>query len=331
MRVLAYYGINDLREEEWPKPQPGPGQVRVAIKSVCLSTCDVLHYTTGGFGETPLPRPFVFGQDAAGLIDAVGADVQGLKPGMPVVLDPVLPDDRILGWPPTQGALAEYIVVPARNAVPIEGRYSFAELACLPALAVVEDAFDRCAYDDHVAIIGAGYVGLLCLLEAQNHGGASTAVIDALPGRLAHARQFGANDAYTSVAQLMASSASEHAEVDWIFECSGTDAGLAQALKLAAPCSDIMLLGMTADRTLALPMLPACLKEVQLHCCRHAQPMHAQAPRLVQSGKLNLKPLITHHLPWDKAEEAFALAAQPDGDAIRISLEPEYLDEPFHP
>ncbi|MCX7003215.1 MAG: alcohol dehydrogenase catalytic domain-containing protein [bacterium] len=331
MRVLAYYGPNDLREEEWPKPQPGFGQVRVAIKSVCLSTCDVLHYTTGGFGDLALPRPFVFGQDAAGLIDAVGAGVQGLKPGMPVVLDPVLPNDQILGWPPTQGALAEYIVVPARNAVPIEGRYSFAELACIPALAVVEDAFDRCACDDHIVIVGAGYLGLLCLLTAQNLGVASTAVIDAHPGRLAHACQFGANDALANVAQLAASSGTDHAEAAWIFECSGTDEGLAQALDLAAPCSDIMLLGMTAARTLALPMLPACLKEVQLHCCRHAQPMHAQAPRLVQSGKLNLAPLITHRIPWDKAEDAFALAAQPDGDAIRISLEPEELDEPFHP
>jgi len=156
MRVLAYYGPNDLREEEWPKPQPGPGQVRVAIKAVCLSGVDVLRYTAGGFGDERLPKPFVLGQDAAGLIDAVGADVADLPQGTPVVLDPVIacggcPACRaqqhehcraplMLGWPPTNGALAEYMVMPARNVVPVAARVSFAELACIAPLALAMHA-----------------------------------------------------------------------------------------------------------------------------------------------------------------------------------------------
>jgi len=155
-------------------------------------------------------------------------------------------------------------------------------------------------------------------------------VLDPQPARLARARQLGATAAVASVAECM-----KELEQDYgcrkILECSGTDAGFAQAAQLAADETPIALLGMTAARTLAFPILSACQKEVEVHCYSHAQPLKRAAAQLVQSGKLNLAPLITHRLPWDKAEEAFALAAQPDGDAIRISLEPENLDEPFHP
>jgi L-idonate 5-dehydrogenase len=352
MRALAYYGINDLREEEWPKPTPGPGQVRVAIKAVCLSGVDVLRYSTGGFGDERLPRPFVLGHDAAGLIDAVGAGVQDLPQGTPVVLEQLLPcghcaacrahqrgqchAPRMLGWPPTNGALAEYVVVPAENAVPVAARVAYAELACIAplALALHAAATARVAPDATVAIVGAGGMGLLCLLAARHAGARTITVIDPVAGRAARARQRGADAAYTSVAQATGADglpALAAAGVDVVFETAGSDAALADALAVAGPGARLALIGMSAETTRRFPLQLARRKEAQLLNISHAHHTTRAAAQLIETGAINLAPLISRRMPWDKAEEAFALAARHDEDTIRISLEPEELDEPFHP
>ena len=91
MRVVAMYGPKDLREEEWPRPEPGPGDVRVAIKSVCICGSDTTQFVTGGIGGLDTPVPFVLGHEAAGLVDATGPGVEGLFEGTPVAIEPDMP------------------------------------------------------------------------------------------------------------------------------------------------------------------------------------------------------------------------------------------------
>ncbi len=349
MRVLAYYGSNDLREEEWPKPQPGPGQVRVAIKAVCLSGVDVLRYTSGGFGDERLPQPFILGQDAAGLIDAVDADVTALPQGTPVVLDPVIACGRctachaqqhdqcceplVLGWPPTHGALAEYVVVPARNVVPVAARVSFAELACIApfSLALHAAAVAQIVPNTTVVILGAGGMGLLCLLAAQHAGARVVAVVDPVPARAALARQLGAEMSCTQLDAADLARAAGARGVEVVFETAGSDAALADALDVAAPGARIALVGLSAERTRQFPVQLARRKEVHLLNICHAHHTLRAAAHVIETGAVSLAPLISQRVPWDKAEDAFARAARRAEDTIRISLEPEELDEPFHP
>jgi hypothetical protein len=91
MRVIAYYAHNDLREEEWPKPDPGRGEVRVRVKSVCICASDLTQYQTGGIGDSKTPVPFVLGHEAGGIVDAVGAGVTHLPEGTPVAIEPAMP------------------------------------------------------------------------------------------------------------------------------------------------------------------------------------------------------------------------------------------------
>ncbi len=75
-------GVDALQWRESPTPQPGPGQVRIAIQAASLNFPDLL-IVQGKYQIKP-PLPFVPGSEYAGVIDAVGEGVRHLKPGMPV-------------------------------------------------------------------------------------------------------------------------------------------------------------------------------------------------------------------------------------------------------
>jgi NADPH:quinone reductase len=75
-------GVDALSWRETPTPEPGPGQVRIAIKAASLNFPDLL-IVEGKYQFKP-PLPFVPGAEYAGTVDAVGEGVKHLKPGQPV-------------------------------------------------------------------------------------------------------------------------------------------------------------------------------------------------------------------------------------------------------
>jgi zinc-binding alcohol dehydrogenase/oxidoreductase len=123
-------GIDAFTLEDVETPQPGPGEVRARLRTSGLNHLDL--WVSQGL-PAPKQLPHVLGADGAGVIDAVGAGVDGLEVGDEVVLDPSIscgqceacvrdeiiycPEFGILGEHHT-GTLAEQVVVPARNALP---------------------------------------------------------------------------------------------------------------------------------------------------------------------------------------------------------------------
>src|SRR5215210_1668147 len=103
IRVHQFGGPAVLRYEDIPVPEPGPGQARVRIEAAGVNFIDI-YYRTGQYrGNLPL----VLGQEAAGVVDAVGPDVEDVNVG-----------DRV-AYAPQQAAYAEYGVVPAWKLVPV--------------------------------------------------------------------------------------------------------------------------------------------------------------------------------------------------------------------
>lgn len=103
VRVHEYGGLEALKYEEIPVPEPGEGEARVKIEAIGVNFIDIYHRIGRYQGSLPL----TLGQEAAGTVDAVGPNVNDVKPG-----------DRVV-YASVQGSYAEYAVAPAWRLVPI--------------------------------------------------------------------------------------------------------------------------------------------------------------------------------------------------------------------
>ncbi|MFP4976715.1 zinc-binding dehydrogenase [Paenibacillus sp. CN-4] len=114
---------------EYPKPETGSGEILVKVKAVSLNHLDI--FVRRGIPGRHLDLPHISGGDVSGIVEEVGPGVDNVKPGDRVLLDPHIPGKGALGED-TTGGLAEYVKVPARNAIPLPDDISFEEAAALP-------------------------------------------------------------------------------------------------------------------------------------------------------------------------------------------------------
>lgn len=144
-QVTRHGGPEALEWKELPDPEPGPGEVRVAVRACALNRLDL--WVRNGVPGHELPLPLVPGSEVAGVVDAVGPGVDDLEPGFPTLVAPgvscgVCP--RCLGGEDMlcrrygilgehrDGGYAESIVVPRRNVLPLPVGLSFVEAAAVP-------------------------------------------------------------------------------------------------------------------------------------------------------------------------------------------------------
>ncbi|MFM0182154.1 zinc-binding alcohol dehydrogenase family protein [Paraburkholderia aspalathi] len=137
MKAIGYKakgGVEVLTELELPMPEPGPRDLRVAVKAVSVNPVDVKRRRWEDPSESPLPR--VLGYDAAGVVDAVGSEVTLFRPGDEVFYAGAM--DR-------PGTNSEFHLVDERIAGPKPTSLSFAEAAALPLTSITawEMLFDR--------------------------------------------------------------------------------------------------------------------------------------------------------------------------------------------
>lgn len=143
--IRSHGGPEVVNLEDLPDPQPGPGQVVVAVKAAALNHLDI--WVRKGWPGLKLSFPHVLGSDVAGVVEAVGAGADGVKAGDAVVVNPSLGCGRcerclageenlcrkfvILGEH-VSGGQAQKLAVSARNVLPKPARLSFEEAAAVP-------------------------------------------------------------------------------------------------------------------------------------------------------------------------------------------------------
>ncbi len=126
--IPEHGGVDVLRLEEVDAPTPGPGQVLVAVHACALNHLDI--FVRRGMPGKPVPLPFISGADVAGRVAALGPDTEGPAVGTRVLLDPAVPEGALGEDVP--GGLAEFVVAPAKNAIPIPQGYDYVQAAALP-------------------------------------------------------------------------------------------------------------------------------------------------------------------------------------------------------
>jgi NADPH:quinone reductase-like Zn-dependent oxidoreductase len=203
-------GPEVLEPAELPTPEPGPGEVRVAVRAVALNYLDV--FVRRGLPNLKLPLPHVGGSDVAGEVDALGPGVEGWAPGDAVVVNPSLPCGtceacragatslcprfRILGehvW----GGLAEAVVVGADRLHRKPERLGWAEAAAFPLVfqtawrALVTRA--RLRPGEDVLVLGAGGGVATAVIQVAKLAGARVFAVTSSDERVAAVRRLGAD------------------------------------------------------------------------------------------------------------------------------------------
>ncbi|MEW5717075.1 MAG: quinone oxidoreductase [Chloroflexota bacterium] len=159
IRVHTIGGPEVLQYEDIALPEPNPGEARVKLEASGVNYIDT--YQRSGMYKVPLP--FVLGQEAAGVVDAVGADVTEVKPG-----------DRV-AYASALGAYAEYAIVPAWRLVPVPEGVNAQQAAAvmlqgMTAHYLACDTFPLKPGDTALVHAAAGGVGLLLVQIAKARG-----------------------------------------------------------------------------------------------------------------------------------------------------------------
>jgi L-idonate 5-dehydrogenase len=331
MRSVICHGPRDLRleERELPALNPQQIQVKVAYGGICGSD---LHYAQhGGFGTVRIKEPIALGHEVSGIVQTVGADVQGVTAGQRIAISPSRPcgqcrfcqagqhnhclNMRFYGsampFPHIQGAFSEQLVIEGYQAHPIADHLSLSEAALAEPLSVGLHAIQRAGsvLGKQVLVTGCGPIGSLLIGALRRAGAARIVAADIADLPLKCAKEMGADETINlkTQAEALDKYKVDKGQFDAVFEASGSEAALRVGLDTIVPRGVLITVGMGGD--ISLPMTQLVAKEVDMRGTFRFHAEFATAVRFLNEGLVNGKPVITSVLPMDRALEAFALAA----------------------
>ncbi len=342
MKAVMLTGIRRMEMREVPAPEirdPRDVLVRIRVVGVCGS--DVHYYTTGRIGSQVVEYPFTVGHECAGIVEAVGDAVKRVGPGDRIAIEPAMScgrcdqcragrphtcrNLRFLGCPgQAEGSLSEYIVMPEESCFPL-GDGTDLEAAALSeplTIGVYAVSLSIPMRDAKIAVLGAGPIGLSVLLPALEQGAGAVYVTDRIDERLAAARRFGARwtgnpDREDVVAGVLER---EPLGMDAVFECCGQQDALDQAVELLKPGGKLMLIGIPEVDRVSFVIDRIRRKEICIQNVRRQNGCLQKTLDLIESGRIDPRPMVTHRFPFERTREAFDLVTEYRDGVIKAMI-----------
>ncbi len=330
MKAVVIHAAKDLRIEERPDEQPGPGQVEVAIEAGGICGSDLHYYNHGGFGTVRVREPMILGHEVAGTIKALGEGVSGLAVGDRVAVSPSRPCNhcefclkgqqnqclnmRFYGsampMPHIQGAFRQRLVAEAYQCHKVRDGVSIHEAAMAEPFAVTLHGVNRAGAltDKRVLVTGCGPIGALAIIAARAHGAREIVATDIMDAVLQKALAIGA-DRVINVASdpdgLSAYSANK-GYFDVQFEASGNERAVRSGLEALKPRSTVVQLGLGGD--VSIPQNMVVAKEIEMKGTFRFHEEFGLAVDFINQRRVDLKPLLTGAFPLEEAVAAFEAA-----------------------
>lgn len=321
MKAAFYTGHKTFELRDIARPDPGMGEVevQVAYNGICGTDLHAYH----GAMDARIGHNRILGHEMSGRVARLGADVQGLSVGQPVVIRPLKPCGdcpacadglahichklKFLGLD-TDGALQEFWSVPAFAVHPLpEGiALDHAALAEPVAVACHDVRRSRLTSGEFALVIGGGPIGLLIAMVARNTG-ARVMISEVNPLRLAIARDLGfdvVNPREADVIEtVMTATATKGADV--VFEVSGTTAGVDLMTDVAASRGRICMVAIHTTRP-QVDLFRFFWRELELIGARVYEPEDFdQAIDLIATGVIDAGQMITDVRGLDQVGAAF--------------------------
>ncbi|DBB16215.1 TPA: hypothetical protein ACH3X3_014542 [Trebouxia sp. C0006] len=320
------HGAGDLRFEDLPMAdEVAPNHVRVQMRAVGICGSDVHFFKNGRMGSFEITEPLVVGHESAGEVVQAGSAVTSLKEGDRVALEPGIPcwshkmsregrynldpNIKFFSLPPVHGALRKYVDHPADFCFKLPDCLTFEQGALVEPLSIAVHACRRAGVGPgkKVAILGAGPIGLMMLAAAKAFSASSVAITDIRPGNLPVAQTLGAKYALD---QSKAVSTAENVEAiravfpegpDIVIDCVGFSSTVTTALQAVATGGTVVQVGLGQD-TCCAPTMQTVFKEINFTGSWLYTNTFPLCISLLEEGKIQTEPLITHRLGFSEAE-----------------------------
>ncbi|MDQ0027988.1 L-idonate 5-dehydrogenase [Variovorax paradoxus] len=328
---LVIHAPDDLRLEEQDAGDIGPGQVLVKVGMGGICGSDLHYFHNGGFGTVRIKEPMVLGHEVAGTVVATAPGVDSVRIGDKVAINPSRPcgackfcleglpnqclDMRFYGsamrTPHVQGAFRNMLLCEASQCVKVSEHVPLRLAALAEPFSVGLHGVSRAGplLGKRVLVSGCGPIGVLAIAAARAHGAAEITATDVVDEPLAIARAIGA-DQTINVAQdkaWVSRYSADKGTFDVMLECSGNERALRDGLEVMRPRGVVVQLGLGGD--VSIPQNMVVAKELSICGSFRFHAEFALAVRLINEGRVDLSPVVSHTFPMQQAREAFELAS----------------------
>jgi threonine dehydrogenase-like Zn-dependent dehydrogenase len=352
MRAAVFHAPGDIRVDRVPRPVPGPGEavIRVTLTTICGTDVHILK------GEYPVRPGLVVGHEPVGVISELGAGLTGYQVGDRVLVGAITPCgqcnacltgklsqcghgsgyEAIGGWRfgnTIDGAQAEYLLVPNAQANLAKIPESLTDEQVVLLADIASTGFSgaesgKVRIGDTVVVFAQGPIGLCATAGARLMGASRIIAVDGDAHRAEVSRRFGAYavldptavDVVTEVKRL-----TDDAGADVAIEALGLQETFETALRCVRPGGTVSSLGVYSGK-LQVPYeaFAAGLGDhtIVTTLCPGGKDRMQRLMRMVESGRFDPTPLITHHFALDDIAEAYRVFSNRLDGVLKVAIRP---------
>ena len=346
---VVLQSIGNITFENRPVPdlsKSPSNYVKIAITNTGLCGSDVHYYEHGSCGSFRVTSPMVLGHESSGIIVEVGDDVKTLQKGDRVACEPGVPSRlskeyksgvynlcphmAFAATPPYDGTLCRYYLLPEDFCVKLPNHVSLEEGALVEPLSVGVHAnrLIDVKFGDSMIVFGAGPIGLLSAGVAKAFGCDKVIIVDVVDEKLKFALDNKlATHTFNSKGKSFEDLMQEIKEVWGIddlptcgIDATGNKTCINMCIRSLAKKGRYVQVGMGGDELDMFPISAVMEHELTVKgSFRYGVDDYKYAVQLLDEKKINVKPLITHTFPFDKAVEAYDFSKE--GKSIKIMIE----------
>ena len=221
--------------------------------------------------------------------------------------------------------MCEYIVMPDDCCFPIGDRITFAQGVLCEPLAIGVYAVKQADLPENaeIAILGAGPIGLSCLVSARAENANACYVTEKIDERIKIAEENGAtwvgNPNKEDIVKEILNR--QPAGMDVVFECAGQQETIDEAVELLKPGGKLMLIGIPRTERISLMIHKIRRKEITLINVRRQNKCTQTCIDLIASGKISVDFMITHRFKLEQTKDAFDMVAEYRDGVVKALIE----------
>lgn len=342
MNALTLTEYKKMTYQQVPKPNITANEVLIRVKACGICGSDVHGYDGSTGRRKP---PIIMGHEAAGVIEALGADVEGWAIGDRVTFDSTIycgrcdycmkgqvnlcGNRRVLGVScddyRRDGAFAEFVAIPAHILYRLPDAVSFDEASLVEPLSVALHAVNLCPRDLNasVTVVGAGKIGLLIVQTLRAAGYGKIIVIDRNPTHRQLSLEMGADAAFDfrpeAIQEVRTETNGEGTDI--VLEVVGVDEAFNLAIRAARKGGTVVLVGNIVP-TVSFPMQLVVTRQITLRGSCASAGEYPACLDMIARGSIKLDKIISATAPLSDGDAWFKRLYAGEGDFVKVILNP---------